>query len=737
MTSTLLNALETLLPAVLTLLYAALIGLGVQAAVAGYVRFPRSLGITAGIGLSLTALLMVYSYRLFENPTLPIVPLAAIAIVAIAARFHIERSKRRSGIPALPPRTLRGTVLPGYQEIFPAVLAVLVLAPALKYGLTTWTTGGYDFPNYASSAEVWMTSRSVFSEKYLDSFGAGHLGRSNFEKPIVTSILVLISKLSSYPPYRLLTPLLAVLLFIGFSTLFVLIRRVLKVGHLPSALAISLPTFSIVPISRIYDAQPGQVAAIAFLACTLAILAAPASRRGARGLTIYAAIVATVGAATIGTNFTLVAGSSIMLGAAFVWALSRRSTLFIKKIKLSVLGGILAIILSIPMADMYYISFTLQTAGEQGSDIALASPLSVIGQQISLISVPPGKQVLFSWCIAIAAAIAALWARSSGRLRLFFDLLFVAAAVANALLIGLRLGWNNYATHKWLALFIAFAGPLLIAYWASILRGRGKIAFTLLMMPLSISSVYIGLHHGSNITYVISQDLINLRTSEELASQSLINVRLGDPRENSIAALVMPARSVAVIESTYNLPAFPREGMTLIRKDQYNMSAIPQAIDLNNTYSIIPTFLPMKENTVTFSSRDPESRLYLFGVWHVSEQWGTWSGGKDNYVIFELPDAYREQDIVMNVTGMAYTPNGTPQTVEVVVNDELLATLEYPLDNNDKFDLRIPRDVANAKDGRMTVNFRVANPYSPSQFGSRDVRALSFGLSQLKISPGG
>lgn len=733
MTSTLLNALETLLPAVITLLYAALIGLGVQAAVAGYVRFPRSLGITAGIGLSLTALLMVYSYRLLENPTLPIVPLAVLAVVAIAARLYVESSKKRSGISAVPPRTLRSAVLPGYREIFPVVLTIIIMIPATKYGLTAWTTGVVDFPNYAASADIWKNSSAAFASKHPDAFGALQLDRASHEKPMVTAVLVVISKLSFHPPYRLLSPLFAVFIFISLSSFHSLVRVVFRINDLPAALIISLPTFSVIPLSRIYDAQPGQVAAIALLACLLAILTTSAYRNRLGEKLVLSSVAAVAGAAALGSNLTLVAGSSVMLGAAFLWVFSKKPLPFRKRLDPAIFGVTLTVLLSVPLYNMYYTSFMLQTSGLPGFDIPFAGPLAMIGQQMSLGDVASEKQVLLSWCVVIAAALAVLWAHPSGRFRFPFDLIFLIATTANVLLIGLKLGWSNYSTHKWLAMFIAFAVPLLIAYGTSVLRGKSRIALIMLMFPFAVLSASFGLQYGFGIQYVISDDLLSLRDDEILSSQDSINVRLGDLRENSIAALVMPARTVIITERTYAAASVPSEGLSLVRRDRADAEKYPESILLNESYALIPTFLPLDGDSVAFTTQG--SRHFLFGGWHDTEGWGTWSGRGSNYVIFMLPEAYRGGDIMLTITGIAYVPSSMSQTVEIFINDELVATRQYPASDGNTFEIRVPERVLETRGGRVMVDFRVAQPYSPSQFGSADGRALGFGLSQLSISP--
>lgn len=226
MTSAFLNALEAIFPAVLTILYVALIGFGVQAAVAGYVRFPRSLGITAGIGLSLTTLLMVYSYKFFGNAELPIVPLAAIALTVISwrvisglrhslargenAHHHIRRIFKN-------PITL--------IDLIAAAIVILIMSPVLRFGLASWTMEVNDFPNYAASAEIWTTAPSEFLSQHTDSFGRLQVSRAEFEKPIVVSLQILMGKVANLSPFQLLTPMMAFYLYIFTSCIATLTKK--------------------------------------------------------------------------------------------------------------------------------------------------------------------------------------------------------------------------------------------------------------------------------------------------------------------------------------------------------------------------------------------------------------------------------------------------------------------------------------------------------------------------------
>lgn len=732
------SALSVLGASSALLLYALLIGFGVRAALARAVQLPLGLGLIAGTGLSLTALLMVFSHVALGRVSLPVVPLAILAAVAIALDLHHRRSVARASVPAERPVETTPGLGPRnalHREAVAVLLTLLLMLPVLQFGLTAWTLGTNDFPSYAASAEIWLGSPSAFREQHPDAFGKLQLDRQAYEKPIATAMLALLSQVSGQPPYRLLAPLLAVLMFIAVSSLLLVMVRRFRIGLPAAALALVLPTFSVVPLSRLYDAQPGQVASLALLACLLAVLTTADARRDNVARLQFALLAGVVGAAALGTNFTLVVGSSIMLCALVVWLLASDWLSLRQKLPAVLLGAVAAAVLSAPMAGMYLRSFQRQTSGDPGFDIALADPLSLIGQQISLVHVAPQSQVLLTWIVVILAIAAGLAARPAGRFANTLALVVLAAAVVNVALIGVRLGWNNYATHKWFALFIALAMPLAIAALISLLRDRSRAALMALMVPLALSSVaWGGVRLGYSIDYVISPDLIALRQSEELAALPALNIRLGGAHENSVAALVVPTDRVIVTGRTYAAASPPEAELTLVRRDALG-DQDENVVVLNQTYALVPAFAGWAGAPIAFNAQSPASLTMLHGAWHDAEAWGTWSGRGDNHVRFMLPETLRGRDLVLTVSGSAYTPDGRRQAVQFLVEDELLLERDFPGQADAPLEIALPARLTAAPDGRLTLTIRTTGTYTPADFGSGDRRNLGFGLRRLALSP--
>ncbi|MDQ8699880.1 hypothetical protein [Hyphomicrobium sp. LHD-15] len=737
MASAVFNAFEIARPAFLLGLYAILIGLGVQAAVARYVRFPRSIGLTAGIGLSATAVIIFFSYHFADDATTPIWPLAAVAALAIAARF-VFVLKKCSWNTSFLWRWLRSSSSRSITpiDIMAAVAVALVMYPVTKFGLTYWTNGTADFPNYASSAKIWMTSAAAFAEKHPDAFGDLQLHRASFEKPMVTALLVAMSQLSDTPPYQLLTPAFLFYLFILATSLLVLCSRLFGLGLFTTTITVLTPALSLVPMSRVYDAQLGQAAAVSLLACTFAIVGTAVFKRSAWGIFAFALVTAVVSVAALGSNFTLVIGSGIALAALVVWAALHRAHYFTRLTKAAAVCALLIGAICLPLLSWFKVSFAAQTTGVPGFNIPLASPLAIVGQQISLASVSEQSQTLLSWSVLLVIVSAVLWIRAAYvRRASMLDFFVLAAATANILIIGLKLGWSNYSVHKYLAVVIAVLMPLVLSYATSKLRGRARIAAIFTFVPLLISSLWISLQHGSSVQIVMSPDLVSLQNHPKLAEQDFVNIDLKNLHEDSFAALLSPSRSATILRSTYARPTPPNTGLFLIRSDKADADIYSNTVKLNDTYSLASIDLSLTDTKIEFNSKHPASRRFLFGNWHPLEEWGTWSGRKNNYVVFDLPPELQSRDFNMTVTGYAFSHVTTPQEIEVLVNDSPLGVQTYQNEGARTFTVSVPRQLTEASNGRVTVNFKSKRLMSPSEFGYADKRFLTFGLISLQVGP--
>ncbi|TPN01699.1 hypothetical protein [Mesorhizobium sp. B2-1-3A] len=733
------NVFAIAYPALLLGIYMIAVGLAIEIALSGQLKLPRSLGIAMAIGAGATVIPMAFAYRLTGDAMLPVLPLGVAAlIIFLIYLINSGRILLRNRTAPWQRIAAGFSRLAAPSDFIAAIAAVLIILPVIGFGLTSWTSGTNDFPSYAGSAQVWMSEAgaSDFMTRHTDAFGAGLANRANSEKPMVTALLVLASEISGVPPYQLLTPIMLVLLFMLFSALLILCSKLFMISNFSATLAVIIPTFSIVPISRVYDAQIGQVAAVALLACFITVIGTGSSRKTWGGSAAFAVVAGLIGAAALGSNFTLAIGSGLMLSALAIWLLLQRPGNFRRHLLAAGMCAALILILSGPMLDWYYFSYHLQSTGEAGFDIPFASPLAAIGQQVFLVS-SGLKQALLSWCIVFVTVAAINWAVFPyyGRERITNIFILVAVAI-NASIIGLKFGWNNYAMHKWLGVFIALCMPPILAYIISRLRGRWRIAAISIAVPLAVSSIAIGTQRGSSVTSVIPQDLLDLQDDARISALDAINIKLGNIHENSIAALVLNSGVVTVTEQTYASGTSPTNGPFLVHAEQTSSKQYSNVIKLNDTYALASIDDTPDEGGIDFSTDNPDARRFLSGKWYESESWGTWSGDKDNYVSLDLPPNLHNTDVAMTLIGRAFANDKAAQTIRILVNGVLLSTKNYTNTEMDSLKIVLPRDLIQSGEGRLTVDIQTDNPLSPSAFGSPDKRLLAFGLARLEIEAG-
>lgn len=729
------NVCTAMVPAACLAAYALLIGFGLQAALATQARFATSLGVVCGVGLAVAAVAMCLAHVLLGNATLPLTPLAVLALMAIALRAVAIRRQGQHRLPEAIAETLR-TITP--LDGVAAAAATVLLLPLLHHGLTYWTTGTPDFPNYAASAQIWATSPAAFADIHPDPFGQLQLERASFEKPMVTALLVALSTLSGVPPFQLLAPTMLLFLYVFLACSLTLCASIFRLGPFVTVVAVLPAGVALVPMSRVYDAQPGQVVAVALIACLFAIVAAGPVSKTSRSTLALALVAGLVWAATVGANFTLVVGSGLALAALLVWTLSQQREHFVERLKLVATSTAILVFLSIPMLGMYWTSFSGQTTGEPGFDIPLVLPLAVIGQQLSLAEPGPTSQALLSWFVTLLSVLAAIWLRAAtDRRAAFFDLALFAAVVANVLVIGLKFGWINYAVHKWVALATAVVMPPVISYSVSLLGGRIRSTAVFVLTTVALSSTLISLNRARSVNIVVNDDLMSLHANGELAAEPQLNLKLrGTPPENMIAALIMPSSSVVMTDATYAQGAPPRGSRFLVRNDQLERAPHSEVIQLNDSYALASLNLTLQERSVDFTKTDhPEVERFLFGRWYAIEPGGIWSGQLDNYLVFDLPPDLRNRDISVAVKGHAFANAQASQKIEVQVNGSPMLELLYPDDIGKVIEFVVPAAMSEAVDGRITINFRAFRPLSPSAYGSADRRSLAFMLTRLEVAP--
>ena len=393
--------------------------------------------------------------------------------------------------------------------------------------------------------------------------------------------------------------------------------------------------------------------------------------------------------------------------------------------RLTVLAAstLLAAVVSGPLFVWYLKSYRSQTTGVPGFDIPLASPLAAIGQQASLSS-GALTITLFCWGLVVAILLLLIWVRPSAtRRERLTELLLLAAILGNALPIALKFGWTNYTVHKWTAVFIALAMPAILAYGISKLQGRTRIAAQVLLIGLVVSSIAFSLRLGFAIPHVISRDLLALENSRRIAALDSVNVHLENVYENAIAPLLLPARTVTATQATYAPGSPPARTKFLIHKDDRKTDrSWVNITKLNKTYALADRNLELDANPVLFDKANAPSRRFLYGKWRPPEDWGTWTAGRVNYVVFDLPPEYRTGDVKLTLRGRV-----AAQTLAVYANDAQLVAQSYTKPEPVSLDLTLSKHLIEANSGRLTVKFQTGEALP-------DSGNLSLGLASLEVT---
>ncbi len=323
----------------------------------------------------------------------------------------------------------------------------------------------------------------------------------------------------------------------------------------------------------------------------------------------------------------------------------------------------------------------------------------------------------------MAILLLLIWVRPAAtRGEQLAESLLLVATLGNVLAIAMEFGWNNYTVHKWTAVFIALAMPAILAYGISKVQGRPRIAAQVLLMGLAVSSLAYSLKLGFGIQHVIGRDLLALENSRRIAALDSVNVHLGNLYENSIAPLLLPARTLTATQATYAPGSPPARTKFLIHKDDRKTDrSWVNITKLNKTYALAERNLELDANPVLFDKANAPSRRFLYGKWRPPEDWGTWTVGRVNYVVFDLPPEYRTGDVKLTLKGRV-----AAQTLAVYANDAQLMTQSYTKPEPVSLDLTVPNHLIEANSGRVIVEFQTGEALP-------DSGNLSLGLASLEV----
>jgi hypothetical protein len=698
-----------------------------------------SIGISIGIGMAVISVIVGLTHKLLGNATIAILPVglaaAAILIVKIVLRLRSHPDGYRYGLLQL---WLRVRFAAGLQtSLVVLVLSIAVIAPLARYGLTAWTHGTNDFRSYVGSTQIWLApSPAPFAAQHTDSFGAHQLYRASFEKPFSTAFLVVATQVTGLATYKLLTPTTILLVFVLIAVSAYIARRAFRLAEPLTWIVAIIPALSIVPFSRVIDAQPGQAIGAALLATFIALWIS-LTYRGRKWMPVWGIILsAIVACATLGSNFTLVASVLPSLVVALFWLASRRGDEIRGTLRNLAALAIATIILCVPFVTMFVNSFVSQTNGDSGFNIPLATPLALIGQQVSLSpSFGPVTNAIL-WIIVLAAAAAAfvVTARRSVSIRWLAAL--VAVTVVTFLAVGLKLGFDNYAAHKYTALVIAVFLPLGFALLFTAGRPRMRRIVVPVATVASASALVIAVLAGTSVAAVVSLNLISLESNSRLKQASELNIDINGFGAELLAPLIVPARHITTVEPNVGFASAPVGNLFLI--DHTTAAAYPwkSITPLNDQYSTGTIDVSLGAGMTSFAAGNSSATRFLFGNWYPADTDGTWATGKDSFLVFDPAAGLAGQNVTVTVTGIVDSTAGSARTLTVLANGTPVKTLQSASGAPVTLTFTVPSAAIAANQNRVALDFTVANGMPLPKQTDPTVRNLGFQLQSMTIAAG-
>lgn len=155
------------------------------------------------------------------------------------------------------------------------------------------------------------------------------------------------------------------------------------------------------------------------------------------------------------------------------------------------------------------------------------------------------------------------------------------ALIANVGLVAAIFGLDDYSTGKVISALIPLSAlPVIsIADEVGVKPGWANGTWLFAFVAVSIAFVY-----AARIPFVIPRDLISLHSNQILSELDLVDIDLGNYYENDIAVLVVPSRSIRVIDSAYGGNTDPASSATLIRLDA--AESLRNVVELNDSYGL-------------------------------------------------------------------------------------------------------------------------------------------------------
>lgn len=713
---------ETLVPTALLGALAMVIGVGVVAAL-GRTGSTLSPGTIVGIGLAGAALVTALCHQagliLLAGPLL-----LAASGAAMVGRVILEvRSGRRMGDLTREAVSAMKRACTGIDLVILVVIVSFSITVA-RFGLTSWTEFVNDFQRYASSAAVWLAAAdgsSNFEERHPDSFGSGAISRASYEKPMANGLLVWSSQVTDLPAQRLLTPLIILLLWVTVCAVAHALRTRFGVVAALSVVIALPPSLSVLPISRLLDAQLGQVLANATLATVLAVAARPPEAVSRKEVG-FGALTGALVAAAIGMNSTLVISMIPLVGILALWSRAGVTWRYIWSAAAAVVA------LSLPFATDYLRSARGQTTGEAGFDVEFPSVLAAIGVQPS-IDVADSWTIV-GWVLVLGPVVLLLALRGRTDRNARWALAAVGVAVLTCASLISVFGAENYSTHKWLASAVPLAVPFLVAFAVSTMSApalRRTVAVAATVAAAASFMIATSLAYG--VSHVVPASMHDLEASPELQDLDVINVALDDQYLDSIAPLAVPTAVVITTGRTYAPGSAPKGDAFLVRSESDEPDVGGE--ELSAEFRLVERDLTRGPGTILFEGSDPASALLLYAAWAPISESGTPAGRGGAIIALDPSGALIGQDVRVTMYGSSAVTGSDARSGTVTANGIDVARLPALNIGSSVVSFDVPWASIADNGGRLAITLTIMGP----RVGEPEGGYMDYTLAQITLEP--
>jgi hypothetical protein len=619
------------------------------------------------------------------------------------------------------------------SSIIAVVASFALMLPVTRFGLTSWTLGTNDFPNYVSSVVVWLDGQEAFKSQQYGGFEEKMLERAGNEKIIATGFLAFLTKSSGLSPHQLLSVYVWIPLLLLLASLFAihsLVSRAQKPQHLAAIIAVA---GSSVPMSRLYDAQPGQVLMVALTSLgILLFLASNSSKTDCSNSQSLPYVAGVTFATALGANPTLFVGVAPTVFAFLAWllVLKIRHKRWWGEFQIWRASLFAFVLTATPFISYFVWSFRKQTSGLAGFDIPLILPTALFGLQPNYANTFGLLPTLIFWALATTTILMLFKIRRIGGFS--SNIWFLGVTVAlNFSFFAVVYGSNAYTTAKYLAVILALVAPILVAKFLDlVLTGE--------FLPASVPAVLLTL----SLTFTLAANVKSLppqlwpKLQELLSQNQAVNVMAAPHSPSALIATSLPkVAQIRIVQQTISKASIPNiQAPFIVDSTTLDTGKFIVKEELAPGYFLADLIPPRFQDKIFFSTNSPDSNKYLWGEWSMIEDWGIWSTGPQAIVLVLLPKDKISEDLEVTIYADLYTPEKEFNSLRITIGDGLqerkFSTKDLSIS---PIRLLLTVDEIQTLGHVLQITLQASHFISPSEHGSLDERKLGVALKGIEF----